>query len=106
MSVNNVNKDNFENEVIKSDKLVIADFWAPWCVPCKMVAPVLDELASDYPDDLKVVKVNVDEEGELAVEYNVVSIPALFLFKDGKIIDQQVGAAPKNVLESKIKQFL
>ena len=81
MSAVNVGKDNFEQEVKKSDKLVIADFWAPWCVPCKMVAPVLDELAADYPDNLKVVKVNVDDEGELAAEYNVVSIPALFIFK-------------------------
>ncbi len=106
MSVSNVKKDNFKAEVINADKLVIADFWAPWCVPCKMVAPVLEELASDYPDNLKVVKVNVDEEGELAAEYNVISIPALFIFKDGKVVDQQIGAASKNVLEEKIKQFL
>jgi thioredoxin 1 len=106
MSVINVNKDNFENEVLKSDKLVITDFWAPWCVPCKMVAPVLEELANDYPDSLKVAKINVDEEGELAVEYSIVSIPALLIFKDGKMVDQQIGAAPKNLLESKIKQFI
>ncbi len=106
MSVSNVKKDNFKAEVINADKLVIADFWAPWCVPCKIVAPVLEELASDYPDNLKVVKVNVDEEGELAAEYNVISIPALFIFKDGKVVDQQIGAASKNVLEEKIKQFL
>jgi len=106
MSVSNVKKDNFKAEVINADKLVIADFWAPWCVPCKMVAPVLEELASDYPDNLKVVKVNVDEEGELAAEYNVISIPALFIFKEGKVVDQQIGAASKNVLEEKIKQFL
>jgi thioredoxin 1 len=106
MSVINVNKTSFDNEVIKSDKVVITDFWAPWCVPCKMVAPVLDELAGDYPDKLKIAKINVDEEGELAAEYNIVSIPALLIFKDGKIVDQQVGAVPKNILESKIKQFI
>ena len=106
MSVLNIKTEEFQDEVIKSDKLVITDFWAPWCVPCKMVAPVLEELASDYPDNLKIVKINVDEAGELATQYNIVSIPALLIFKNGEIVDQHVGAAPKNVLESKIKPFL
>ncbi len=106
MSVSNIKTEEFQDEVIKSDKLVITDFWAPWCVPCKMVAPVLEELSSDYPDNLKVVKINVDEEGELAAKYNIVSIPALLIFKNGEIVDQHVGAAPKNILENKIKPFL
>ena len=89
-----VNKDNFEKEVLKSEKLVLLDFFAPWCGPCRMLAPVLDEIAAEN-EDVKVVKINVDEEGELAAAYGVLSIPALFVIKDGKVVRQATGAMPK-----------
>lgn len=95
-----VNKDNFEEEVLKSNILVLVDFWAEWCMPCKMIAPVLEELDSEYDGKVKIAKLNVDEESDLATRYNVVSIPTLFLFKNGKVVKQQIGAAPRSKIES------
>ena len=84
MSVVTVTKANFEEEVLKSDKPVLVDFWAPWCGPCRMVHPVLEEIANEE-EGIKVCKVNVDEEQALAVEYNIMSIPTIMVFKDGKL---------------------
>ena len=94
MSAILVNKNNFQEEVLNSDKPVLVDFWAPWCGPCRMVVPIIDEIAEENPD-IKVGKVNVDEETELASQFGVMSIPALFVLKDGKVVNQSVGAKPK-----------
>lgn len=94
MSVLHITKDTFEAEVLKSDKPVLLDFFAVWCGPCKMIAPVLDEIAEER-EDIKVCKVNVDEEPELAAKYQVMSIPTLFVIKDGQVVNQSLGAKPK-----------
>ena len=94
MSVLHITKATFQEEVLNSDKPVLLDFWAPWCGPCRMIGPVLDEIAEER-EDIKVCKVNVDEEPELASQYQVVSIPTLFVIKDGKITNQSLGAKPK-----------
>ena len=95
MSAIKITKENFETEVLKSDKTVLLDFWASWCGPCKMVSPIVDQIADEHPE-IKVGKVNVDEEQELAAEFKIMSIPSLFVIKDGKITNQAVGAMPKN----------
>lgn len=94
MSVLHITKDTFESEVLRSDKPVLLDFFAVWCGPCKMIAPVLDEIAAER-EDIKVCKVNVDEEPELAAKYQVMSIPTLMVIKDGQIVNQSLGAKPK-----------
>ena len=94
MSVLHITKDTFEAEVLKSDKPVLLDFFAVWCGPCKMIAPVLDEIAEER-EDIKVCKINVDEEPELAAKYQVMSIPTLFVIKDGQVVNQSLGAKPK-----------
>lgn len=94
MSAITITKDNFEIEVLKSDKPVLLDFWASWCGPCKMVSPIIDEIAGEK-SDVKVGKINVDEQPDLAASYNVMSIPTLIVLKDGKIVETSVGAKPK-----------
>jgi thioredoxin 1 len=91
----NVNKDNFEQEVLNSDKPVVVDFWAEWCGPCKALAPVLDEISSELSDKAEVVKVNVDESGELAQQYGIRGIPTLIFFKGGEVKSTLVGNQPK-----------
>ncbi len=98
--------DNFESEVLQSPVPVLVDFWAEWCMPCKMVAPVLAEIATEYEGKAKIGKINVDEQSDLAAQFNIVSIPTLLLFKDGEVIQQQVGAAPKEQLEVLLRTAL
>ena len=102
MSVVTLNKDNFETEALHSDKPVLIDFWASWCGPCKMLSPVVDQIAEET-DAVKVCKVNVDEEQELAQQYGVMSIPTLVVFKDGKAVNQSVGVIPKEAILKMVK---
>ena len=93
----NIHMDNFESEVLRSDKKVLLDFWAPWCGPCRMVGPILEEIAAERAD-IKVGKINVDEQPELAAEFNVMSIPMLVVIEDGRIVRRSVGAKPKSAI--------
>ncbi len=97
MSVLTITKDNFEAEVLKSDKPVLLDFWAPWCGPCRMVSPLVDEIASEVKS-AKVGKINIDEQLELAQKFGVMSIPTLAVVKNGKVVQSAVGARPKAVI--------
>ena len=97
MSAMNIDKYNFENEVMNSDKPVLLDFWASWCGPCRMVSPVIDEIAGER-SDIKVGKINVDEEPELARQFGVMSIPTLIVMKNGQIVSKAAGARPKNAI--------
>ena len=100
-----INKSNFENEVINADKPVLLDFWASWCGPCKMLSPVLSEIADDYADVIRVAKVNVDDEPELAMKFKVSSIPMLVLFKNGRIVSTSVGYRPKDEILNELKLY-
>ena len=97
MSAININKNNFQNEIMDSEKTVLLDFWAPWCAPCRMVAPIIEEIAGERPD-IKVGKINVDEQPELASKFGIMSIPTLVVMKNGKIVQQVSGARPKNAI--------
>lgn len=102
MGVVTITKDNFNAEVLNSDKPVLVDFWASWCGPCKMVSPIVDEIGEEATD-FKVGKINVDEQPELASKYNVMSIPTIAVFKDGKISKTAVGARPKSAILDLLK---
>ena len=98
-----ITRENFENEVMKSIIPVLIDFWAPWCGPCRMMGPIIEQLAEEYEGKAKVGKVNVDEEGELSQAFGVMSIPTIVLVKDGKIVKQAVGARPKAEVEAMLQ---
>ena len=95
MSAININKNNFQNEVLNSEMPVLLDFWAPWCGPCRMVSPIVDEIAAER-GDIKVGKVNVDEQPELAAQFGVMSIPTLAVIKGGRVVNKTVGARAKS----------
>ena len=97
---------NFETEVLKTDKLSVIDFWAPWCGPCLALGPTIDALSKEYEGKVNVGKVNVDENPQLSINYGITSIPAVLFIKNGQVVDKQVGAAPKNVFEKQIQQHL
>ena len=97
MSAININKNNFKHEVMDSDKPVLLDFWASWCAPCRMVVPIIEEIANERTD-IKVGKINVDEQTELASEFGIMSIPTLVVMKNGKIVQQVSGARPKEAI--------
>jgi thioredoxin 1 len=101
-----VTDDAFEKTVIKSELPVIVDFWAPWCGPCKMIAPVLDKIAKEFSGKLVVAKVNIDDENEWAQRYGVQSIPTMLFFQNGKIAHQQIGAVPEGMMRQIVNQFL
>ena len=97
MTAININKNNFQNEVMNSDKTVLLDFWAPWCAPCRMVVPIIEEIAGERPD-IRVGKINVDEQPELASKFGIMSIPTLVVMKNGKIVTKVSGARPKKAI--------
>ena len=101
-----VTVDNFESEVLGSDIPVLADFWAEWCVPCKMVEPVLEQIAGEQDGKLKIARVNVDEQSELASQFGIISIPTLLLFKGGEVVNKQVGAGSKEMIEAVFAEFI
>ena len=100
-----VTNDTFQTEVLASDKPVLVDFWATWCGPCKMVAPVVDEIASENPD-VKVCKIDVDDEGALAQQFGIMSIPSLLVFKNGEVVERTVGVQPKAAIEAMVKKHI
>jgi thioredoxin 1 len=101
-----LNESNFEQEVLKANTPVLVDFWAVWCGPCKMIAPIVDELAIEYDGKLKIGKVDVDNNQQIAMQYGIRSIPTLLVFKSGKVVEQIIGAAPKKSLIEKLSKHL
>ena len=106
MSEYTITNANFETEVLKSPVPVLLDFWAPWCGPCRMIGPIIEQLAEEYSGRLKVGKVNVDEESELAGSHGVVSIPTMVVYKGGAIVNQAIGGLPKNSIEALFKDLV
>nr|YP_010199368.1 thioredoxin [Gracilariopsis tenuifrons]UAD89226.1 thioredoxin [Gracilariopsis tenuifrons] len=106
MSVPHVLDTSFHEEVIKSSYPVLVDFWAPWCGPCRMIAPVIDEIANEYKDKLKVVKINTDDNPSTATEYGIRSIPTLMIFIEGERVDTVIGAVPKSTLANTLKKYI
>ncbi len=101
-----ITKENFEDEVIRSDKPVLVDFWAEWCGPCRMVAPIIDQIATEYKDKVKVAKINVDEQNELAGNFKIMSIPTLKVFKNGKEVESVMGARSKESIADMLNKHL
>ena len=106
MSAKNVTTASFQADVLDNPKPVMVDFWAEWCGPCRMVSPILDEIATEYADKIDIVKVNVDEEPELAMKYGVTGIPMMAVFQSGAIAKQMVGARPKTAIVEDLAAFL
>ncbi len=104
--ITNITEENFETEVLKADTPVLVDFWAQWCGPCRMVAPVLDEIASEMDGKVRIAKLNVDEQQRLAYQFQVSSIPTFILFKNGQMADRMMGAAPKSAFQNFIDRNL
>ena len=104
MSVVSLNEKNFEEEVLKSEKTVLIDFWASWCGPCRMMSPVVDQIAEEMQDTVKVCKINIDEEQNLAVRYNVMSIPTFVILKNGKEVGRTIGVQDKEEIKKLLKQ--
>jgi thioredoxin 1 len=103
MEILDVTRENFEEEVLKADRKVLVDFYADWCGPCKMLAPIVEEVASEH-EDLKVVRINIDNEESIAMDYQIMSIPTLVLIKDGKEVDRVIGYVQKKVIETMIER--
>ena len=101
-----ITDSNFEQEVLQAETPVIVDFWATWCGPCKMIAPILEEVASEYSGKVKIVKLDVDSNNQTAGKYNIMSIPSLLFFKKGEVVDQVVGAIPKSQLTARLDKIL
>jgi len=101
-----VNDSNFENEILKSDKLCLVDFWAEWCRPCLMISPIIEKIAEEYERKLKVGKLNVEQNNQTTQQYGIRSIPCLLFFKDGKVMDQLVGALPEPVIRKWIDEWI
>jgi thioredoxin 1 len=101
-----VNESNFDQEVLHSPIPVLVDFWAEWCGPCKVLGPIVSEIAKDYEGKVKVAKVNVDANNNLAMRYNVMSIPTMKFFKNGQLVGEMVGAAPKATIEATLAQHI
>ncbi len=97
---------NFQKEVLESDKLSVVDFWAEWCGPCRAIGPVVEELATQYAGKVNIGKVNVDNNSQVSTNFGITSIPAILFFKNGQIVDKQIGAVPKSVLEKKIQSLM
>jgi thioredoxin 1 len=97
---------NFQSTVLESDKLTVVDFWAEWCGPCRAIGPVIEELAKEYNGKINVGKLNVDHNPNVSINYGITSIPAILFIKNGKVVDKQIGAVPKSVLEKKIQAHL
>jgi thioredoxin 1 len=105
-SVIHVSEGTFDTEVLKSSQPALVDFWAPWCGPCRAIAPILDELAEEYKGKVKVAKINVDENRKLAGDHGIQSIPTMLLFKDGKVVDKLIGLVPKDRLKALMDKIL
>ncbi|MDR1506060.1 MAG: thioredoxin [Treponema sp.] len=101
-----ITSENFDSEVVNAPIPVLLDFWAPWCGPCRMIAPSIEQIAGEYDGRLKVGKINVDEQAELAANHNISSIPTLAIYKDGKVVFQQSGALPKPGIEDLVKKYI
>ncbi len=101
-----INEKNFEDEVLKSDLPVLVDFWAPWCGPCQMLTPILEDVANDYEGKIKVVKVNIQENENLASQYGIMAIPNLKIFKNGQAVDEIIGLQPKEAIGEKIEAVI
>ena len=106
MAPKNVTTASFQADVLSNPKPVMVDFWAEWCGPCRMVSPILDEIAAEYSDKIEIVKVNVDEEPQLAMQYGVTGIPLMGIFRGGQLVKQMVGAKPKQAIVADLAEFL
>ena len=106
MSTKDVTDATFQAEVLEADKPIMVDFWAEWCGPCRAVSPILDKIAEENADKLSIVKLNVDDNPEIAMKYGITSIPAMYVFKDGEVVKRVIGAKPKPALEADLAEFL